>query len=131
MIVPITLDSLELPSELVWTDEYSWQKVRVAEKLSLTGVRHIFESILPTESGRPITLTGSFGWIDKADVDTLYLWAQDLDKEMLLTMHDETTHNVRFRHIEMPVVEVVLLVPDSSYPTDDTLYVLTLKLEMV
>ena len=131
MIVPITLDSLELPSELVWTDEYAWQRLRVEEKLSLTGVRHIFESILPTYSGRPITLSGTFSWAEKSDINTLYAWAEELDKEMSLTMHDGTVHAVRFRHIEMPVIEATLLVPDSAYPDDDTLYLLTLKLEIV
>jgi hypothetical protein len=43
----ITLDTLTLPNELIWMDEYAWYKTRSHEKLSLSGVRNVFESQLP------------------------------------------------------------------------------------
>ena len=125
----ITLDSLTLPDELIWIDEYAWQKVRVNEKLSLSGVRNVFENKLPSYSGRPITLTSDYAWIKKSDLNTLYSWAEILDKDMTLKLHDLSEYTVRFRHIEQPVIEAEQIL-NTAFISSDTYYNLAIKLEV-
>jgi len=125
----ITLDSLTLPDELVWIDEFSWNKIRSNEKLSLSGVRNIFESKLPSFSGRPISLYGEYAWMSRDNLITLHSWADELDKNMILTMHDSRTYNVKFRHVDLPVIEYEPVI-NTSYPDNDTLYNISIKLEV-
>jgi len=124
----ITLDSLTLPNELIWIDEYSWHKVRVNEKISLSGVRNVFESKLPSYSGRPITLESENSWLIKEDIDTLYSWTEELDKNMIITFHDVSSYTVRFRHSDQPVFEYEQ-VAVTAYSDANTLYKITIKLE--
>jgi len=126
----ITLDALELPSELIWIDEYSWSKVRVNEKLSLSGVRNIAENKLPADSGRPVTLTSDYAWIKKSYLDILFNWSEELNKEMILIFHNFATYNVRFRHIEYPVIEATQVL-NTAFHDNNTYYNLIIKLEIV
>ena len=125
----ITLDALQLPDEMIWIDEYSWSKVRISEKLSLSGVRNITENRLPSDSGRPITLTSDYAWIRKSYLDILFNWSEELNKEMVLILHNFATYNVRFRHIEYPVIEADQIV-NTAFDDSNTYYNLVIKLEI-
>lgn len=125
----ITLDTLTLPDELIWADEFNWNPIRTEQKITLSGVRNIFESKLNNDSGRPITLTSDDAWIDRQDIKTLFSWSKELNKIMLLTLHDDSEYTVRFRHLESPVIEYEPLVY-VAYVDDDTIYKFTVKLEV-
>lgn len=125
----ITLDGMELPEELIWTDEFSWNPVRVNEKISLSGIRNLSESLLPTESGRFITLMSDDAWLDRDDLKTLFSWTKSLSKTMTLVMHDDETYTVRFRHTDPPVLEYEPII-QSAFVDGNTLYRLNIKLEV-
>lgn len=125
----ISLDTLTLPDELIWIDEFNWNPIRVEEKYSLSGIRNLSESLLPTDSGRPITLTSDNSWIDRQDLITLHNWSRLKNHTMVLTLHDDSTYNVRFKHNEAPVIEYENLL-STAYVDEDTIYKLTIKLEV-
>jgi len=125
----ITLDTLTLPSELRWIDEYSWSAVKSNIKYSLQGRRKVAEYSVYNEAGRPITLVGEDSWITKSDLDTLLSWSEDTDKQMTLTFHDSSVKYVRFRFSDNPFIEVTPISP-TAYPSASTVYRLTLKLEV-
>lgn len=120
---------MELPEELIWTDEFSWNPVRVNEKISLSGIRNLSESLLPTESGRFITLMGDDAWLNRNDLKTLFSWTKSLDKTMTLVMHDGDSYTVRFRHTDPPVLEYEPII-ESAFVDGNTLYRLNIKLEV-
>jgi len=126
----ITLDDLELPDELIWLDEFNWNPIRTEQKITLSGVRNIFESKLNNDSGRPITLTSDDAWISRQDIKILFDWSKQLNKTMDLKLHDNSTYQVRFRHIESPVIEYEPLIY-VAFVDDDTIYKFTIKLEII
>lgn len=125
----ITLDTVILPDELIWIDEFNWNPIRAEQKITLSGKRNLFESILENESGRPITLSSSDSWIDRQDLITLFNLTKIKDKIMTLILNDNSEYQVRFRHIDSPVIEYEALL-NTAWADNDTIYVLTLKLEV-
>lgn len=126
----IKLNNLELPEELVWIDEFAWNPIRMQEKVTLSGVRNIFESSLNSEAGRLITLTSDDAWIERQDLNTLFSWTKELNKIMEIIMHDDIVYNVRFRHLDPPVIEYEPIV-NTAFVDNYTLYRLTIKLEIL
>ena len=125
----ITLDSLILPDELIWLDEFNWNPIRTEQKITLSGKRNLFESILANESGRPITLSSDNAWIDRQDLIELFALTKIKNQIMSLTLHDNSEYQVRFRHIESPVIVYEPLL-NTAWTDSNTIYVLTLKLEI-
>lgn len=126
----IILDGMELPEELIWIDEFSWNPIRVNEKISLGGIRHITESLLPFESGRLVTLSSDDAWIERDDLKDLFSWSKELNKNMTLVMHDNTEYTVRFRHLDPPVLEYEPIII-SAFVDGNAIYRLTIKLEVI
>ena len=124
----ITLDGLQLPDELIWIDEFEFNKVRAHEKITLSGMRTLFQDTLISYAGRPITLSSQNSWIDKQDIQTIYSWAEELDKQMVLVLHDTRSFNVRFRYIDLPVFETELVL-ETAFHENETKYNITIKLE--
>ena len=56
------LDNIELPDDLLWVNEYSWNPVDQTTERSLTGALLVQEQSV--QHGRPIQLSGSedSGW---------------------------------------------------------------------
>ena len=121
----ITLDTVVLPDELVWADEYGWSQIKSKNQYTLQGKLVIEENMIT--KGRPITLYSENAWIDRDDLNILHGMAQEFGKTMTLTMHDGKTYSVGFRHWEQPVIEAENLT-GTPFQTDDVIYVLTLKL---
>lgn len=103
------LDTIELPDDLVWQDEYAWSPVMQNVSYSTTGALFIQESV--KLSGRPITLTGKSdtGWIQRSVVAALQEFAETAGKQMTLTLKDGRTFNVMFRQNEKPIDVVNVL----------------------
>lgn len=107
----ITLDDLELPGDLVFTDEYEWCEVERKTEYSLTGALIVYEAT--KLAGRPITLearqesthkrrlneTGAYGhiWISRQTLDALLVKANTPELEMTLVLSDERSFTVMFR----------------------------------
>lgn len=105
MTVPtITLDSITLPGDLLWSDEYAWSPVAQQTTPTLTGALIVDESL--RLAGRPVTLEGSeqFAWVTRATVDAL----RALDtpgRTMTLTLADGRTLTVAWRRDGGPCIE--------------------------
>lgn len=108
----ITLDGLELPGDLVFSDEYDWCEVERKSEYSLSGALIVSESV--KLAGRPITLearqealhkkrliseTGGYGhiWITRQTLDSLLSKANTPENEMTLVLSDNRTFTVMFR----------------------------------
>ncbi len=91
----ITLDAIELPGDLEWTDEHAWSPVRQNIEFSLTGAMIVEES--SQQAGRPITLEGGSGscWITKAQVEAIQAKVDQAGLEMVLNYHG-TAYDVMF-----------------------------------
>ncbi|MCP1659346.1 hypothetical protein [Neisseria perflava] len=88
--------AVKLPQDMRWTDEYDWSKVaQAAPQRTLSGGLIIQQGV--KKNGRPITLSGDWVWINRADLQTLRDWSDTAELEMTLTHYDGRTFNVIFR----------------------------------
>jgi hypothetical protein len=126
----MTLDTLALPDQLVWVDEYGWSDVKASKDYTLQGKLIVEQSVVSGSKGRPITLQSENAWMTRSDLNTLYAWAQEAGKEMTLTLHDSTLYNVCFRHWDAPVIEAENIT-GTPHRDADIEYILTLKLAIV
>lgn len=78
-------NALELPQDLVWSDEFSWSPVSQASERALNGALVI--DIAARKSGRPITLTGegNSAWIQRSALQALHAWAAIPGQRFTLT----------------------------------------------
>lgn len=120
-----TAGAIDLPDQLAWEDEFSWQRVVQATEYTTTGALVIDAWV--KQSGRPITLAGSEkrAWCERGDLLTLRTWASQPGLQMTLTGLRSTTRTVVFDHAAgainaQPVV-------DFSDPIDSDPYAVTLK----
>lgn len=117
--------TLELPADLDWPDEYSWQPVEQSADYSLTGAL-VVESA-SRQAGRPITLQGGDdrAWIGRALLDQLRAWAVIPGQPMTLALRG-ASYNVIFRHQDQGL-EAEMIVSFSD-PDAATWYRVTLRL---
>jgi len=123
----ITLDTLELPDELIWIDEFEWSDVKANTKRTIQGKFIVQELALISQSGRNVTLTSDDSWIERSDLLTLQDWSNTLGKEMTLTMNDGRVFFCRFRHWDTPVLASDMIRP-TAFPEAGTNYRLNIKL---
>ena len=115
---PITLavstTTLTLPSDLEWTDEYSWQPVEQETEFSITGA--LIVQTGERQAGRPITLAGETdrSTLLRAALDQLATWAATPGQEMTLTMRG-AAHTVIFDH--PGAIQAAQLVPGAPIDT--------------
>lgn len=127
----ITLDTLELPDEMMWFDEQEWSNLRSAIRYTLQGKMIMENSLVLASKGRPITLGSGNAWITKTNLNTLREWSQIVNHQMSLTMHDSSVYIVGFRLWDAPVINVENMF-QTAFSDGDTLYRLTeLKLAVV
>lgn len=120
----ISLDALQLPDDLIWTDRYRWSPVSQQKTLTLAGSMIVQEAA--QTAGRPITLAGTANsaWISKTNLDSLQAMAEAPEAVYTLTLHDGSTRAVMFtgdRLVADPVA-------DYSLPDDGDYYYLTVFL---
>jgi len=126
----ITLDTIELPEEMIWQDEFEWAAVKANTKRTIQGKHIVRESLVPDDAGRDITLTSDNAWATRSEVEVLRSLTDELTREFILTMHDGRTFSCRFRHWDPPCFSADLIL-DHAFPDADTLYRITLKLAVV
>jgi len=124
----ITLDSITLPDDLIWTDEHNWQSIEQSQSRSLGG--RLFVQSRQLIKGRPITLTGyeDAAWIDRATLDALYVLAEQ-NITMTLTLNDASTYQVLFRYEEQAIEAAAVI--DYNNPDVDDFYTLVVKMVIV
>ncbi len=125
----IKLNNLQLPSALVWVDEYASQSVLQSTKRTLDGGQVVFYSSLV--AGQQITLTSrqDSAWVKRSVVDSIKSMADVAGAVYSLELRG-ITYSVIFRHQEPPAFEAEALIPLAS-PTDNDYYLVTIKLMTV
>lgn len=120
----ITLDTLDLTSDLLWIDEYAWSSVGQVEDVMSDG--SVVVQSESQQTGRLITLVGgdTFGYVTKAVVDQLRVKAENPGLQMTLTLNDARTFNVVFVGNRYEAKTVA----DNNNPSSDYLYTLSLYL---
>lgn len=126
----ITLDSIVLDADLVWSDEFNWNPVERSAEYSLTGA--IITKEQAKLAGRPITLEAKSEfrgliWMPRTTIEALYTKSQTLNTTMILTLSDARTFNVRFREDGFEATPVYHVMPHISGDP----YYLVLKLQTV
>lgn len=116
----LTLDSLLLPDDMIWGDEFDFSPVGQTITPTLTGALIIEESALPT--GRPITLKGVG---TRALVKQLKALESLINHQMPLIMLDGIQRTVVFKR---PGVVAVQLDAEYADPDDSDPYNITLNL---
>lgn len=115
---------LELPADLLWSDEFAFKQVEQAREYTSTGALIVDE--WKRQTGRPITLAGdvTHGWCQRGPLQTLNAWAGQPGLRMVLTRNG-ATHPVVWDH-QAGAIEAAQVVPYADpQPTDN--YTLTLK----
>lgn len=115
-----TLDSLLLPDDMIWGDEFDFSPVSQIITPTLTGALIIEESELP--AGRPITLKGIGS---RALVKQLKDLESLINHQMPLIMLDGIQRTVVFKR---PGVVAVQSVAEYADPDDSDPYNITLNL---
>lgn len=125
--MPLTLDTITLPIDLIWTDEFNWTPMQQQEGYTLTGAL-IIETGLK-QAGRPITLESvDGGWITRQTLADLYAKLSSATP-MVLTLQDARTFNVTWRNTAQPL-EAKPVVENINFDADDY-YTLVLRLLQV
>jgi len=122
----ITLDTITLPEDLVWRDEYGWSNVVQDVKRSLTGALIVQEAV--QTKGRIITIAGAqnSGWITKSVLDALLAKANVPDTTMTLTFHG-VAYTVMFSRSGNISPVKAEQIYDISDPTVEHIYSVALK----
>jgi len=118
--------ALDLPPDLIWTDELAWARSEMATERSIDGAL-IVDYQQRTEDGRPMTLSGGpdHAWCTRATLITLRAWA-DVPMLQLTLARNGTTYTVVFDS-ERGAVEVEPVV-NYADPLPGDLHQITLRL---
>lgn len=119
--------SVDLSSDLYWSDENNWAPVEQTAQRTITGALII--SAATRIAGRPITLEpadDASGWMSRAVIDQLRNWAAVAGQQMTLTLRG-TDRTVIFRHHDGAGLEAHPVVHYSDVVSADW-YLATLRL---
>ncbi|WP_333873052.1 hypothetical protein [Methylobacter sp.] len=121
------LDAIELPEDLIWSDEFAWNPVQRTKSYTLTGALVLETGV--KQAGRPITLVGGAdaAWIDRTTLTALQTKLAT-DETMTLTLNDARVFSVVFES-DQPIEATPVI--DYSTPAGTDWYSLTLKLMQV
>ncbi|USE38063.1 hypothetical protein [Endozoicomonas sp. SCSIO W0465] len=121
------LDTITLPDDLLWINEFEWNPVEQTTERSLTGALLVQEGQF--NYGRPIVLSGNgeAGWVSRLTVKSLFALSETVSKTMTLTLPDNRQFSVIFDRSNGAPVEAQQLMP-FAYPDDSDQYLLTLRL---
>lgn len=109
--------TIELPADMLWMDEFTWQPVAQSREYTLTGAMVVQNGT--RLAGRPITLKSGdrYGWITRSTLDTLMGWAAVAGLQMTMVIRG-VTHTVIFAHDSPPAIDVEMVFyyanPDPS-----------------
>ena len=121
------LDTITLPDDLLWINEFEWNPVEQTTERSLTGALLVQEGKFAY--GRPIVLTGGSdaGWVSRLIVNNLFALSEKANKTMSLTLPDNRNFSVIFDRSDGAPVEARQVIP-FAYPKDNDQYFITLRL---
>lgn len=92
MTITLTKDStaLELPEDLIWTDELTWSAVAQSKERGIWGT--LIVDAMARNGGQPITLVGDgdSAWITRGVLLTLNAWARIPGQRFTLELLGQT-----------------------------------------
>ncbi|WOG29893.1 hypothetical protein [Endozoicomonas sp. 8E] len=123
----MTLDTITLPDDLLWINEFDWNPVEQSQDRSLTGGLLIQEQ--SKSYGRSIELNGGedAAWVSRSVVVNLLALSQIANKVMTLTLPDLRQYSVIFDRSSGAPVEARQVLP-YAYPGDNYQYSLIVRL---
>lgn len=115
--------ALELPVDLIWTDEFTWSAVSQTVERSISGALII--DAMARNGGRSITLQGdgSSAWISLGTLRQLKAWAAVPGLQLMLTLRGDS-FPVVFDHGDAEESRAVAMqaVVEYSDPEDSDYY---------
>ncbi len=123
---------LDLPEDLLWTNEFRWSRVSQSVERSVTGA--LLVDVSTRTGGRQITLAGQedSAWILRSGLETLQAWAA-LPGQQFTLIHNGVARTVIFDHgtaEESNAIKQVQPVVDFSDP-EPTDYYCSLELSFL
>lgn len=132
----ITLDAVQLPPDLDWTDQFGTGSDLVGQAVAITITGALVVQVNAQQAGRRITLQGraegssGFAPVTLAQVKSLRVLAAVAGATYTLTFSDGRTYTVMFRRDDGAAVEATpLKIIDP--PDDADLYYPTIRLLQV
>ena len=122
------LDTVTLPDDLVWRNEFEWNQAVQSQDRTLNGA--LVVQTAANLYGRPIRLEGGQdgGWITRATAKALYALEANPTLVMTLTgLNDEAPLSVMFDRSNGPAVESQMIMRWAN-PDDTTWYSCALRL---
>ena len=118
----LMLDSITLPTDLIWIDEYAWTPVKQSINTAVNG--GLIIEAAAALAGRPITLQGGddYAWASKATLELLRLKQATPGLVMSLGLLG-VTYSVIFAQPGITAKQVI----DYSNPASEDWYAVTLK----
>lgn len=116
-------DTIVLPPDLLWSDEFAWSPVSQGTERSVTGALLI--DVSTRQDGMPITLTGTerHAWMQRPEVQALRAWIALPEQVFTLTINGQA-FTVLFDHgtDEVSRAFVVAQLVDYSDPAPQDYY---------
>lgn len=115
---------LDLPEDLLWTDEFTWQQVEQKTEYTTTGALIVDSSA--KQAGRPITLEGgeTYAWCQRGPLNTLRNWAAQAGQTFTLTLRG-VGRTVIFNHGNGALSASPIL--DYAEPVDSDPYQIVIR----
>lgn len=131
---PQPIFTIDLPKDLQWNDELTWNKVEQNVEYGLTGSLLIQEG--SKKKGRYITLAGvdNMAWITREKGIILYDMASTAGLIMTFqfinptTSHSLFSYNTQFRHFESPALDIKRILQWDQYDTGAYYIINSIKL---
>lgn len=122
------LDTILLPDDLYWSDEFDWSPVEASSEYAVTGALVVDTAL--RAAGRPITLEADTdrAWIDRTTLAALYAKTATPGTQMTLTIGTTST-TVIWRPGAEPITARPLF--PLAAPAGDLAYIVTLRLTEV
>ena len=133
-VAPQPVFSVDLPKDLQWAEELTWNTVEQSTEYSTSGALLIQEGV--KLKGRYITLAGKddMAWITREQGVTLLSMANSPGLVMTLrflhpgTMATLLTFNTMFRHFEKPAVDIKRILHWDQFETGAWYIINSIKL---
>nr|MDT0253689.1 hypothetical protein [Endozoicomonas sp.] len=121
------LDTITLPDDLLWINEFEWNPVEQNQERTLTGALLVQEQ--SKQHGRSIKLSGGddAGWVNRSTVVSLLTLSETTHQIMTLTLPDLRQFSVIFDRSSGSPVEAQQILP-FAFPGDNYQYSLTIRL---
>ena len=120
------LDTLVLPDDFLWVNEFGWSPVAHRTERSLTGALVVHEA--QQSYGRSIVLgDGEHSWLARDQLEALFLLSAQSNRRMSLTLPDGRTFTVIFDRSDGGALEAYPIAP-TVHPSGQDYYGVVIRL---